>query len=186
MRKSITLPLRASLFCLGLLCGPLLAAEPAELFNADGYRQGQYRSPTPASVEGAETVDTPALQQLLRDEPQVVLIDVFRQQWLNERFIADRPAHTNLPGSAWLANTGDGSLEPRWQTYFEDNLARLSEQRKDRPLVFYCKSDCWLSWNAIKRARTLGYTRLYWYRDGTDAWQQAGMSLVPAEPVPMP
>jgi hypothetical protein len=30
-------------------------------------------------------------------------------------FIEDQP-HENLPGSHWLANTGDGELTPQWQT----------------------------------------------------------------------
>ncbi|WP_437880374.1 PQQ-dependent catabolism-associated CXXCW motif protein [Pseudomonas sp. LRF_L74] len=171
-----------ALLTLCLSASLALAAE-MPLFNADGYRQTQYRSPTPHDAEGATTLDTPALQALLRDNPRTLLIDVYRQQWLNDRFIAEQPPHANLPGSTWLANVGDGHLEPLWQAYFEDNLNRLSEQRKDRPLVFYCKSDCWLSWNAIKRARTLGYNALYWYRDGIDAWHQAGLPLQPAQAV---
>jgi hypothetical protein len=46
-----------------------------------------------------------------------VLIDVYRRQWLQGRFIEDQP-HANLPGSHWLANTGDGDLTPEWQSYF--------------------------------------------------------------------
>lgn len=185
MRKSIICLTRSTLLGLCLLSGTVAAAEPA-LFNADGYRQTQYRSPTPPTADGARTLDTASLQQLLREQPQTVLIDVFRQQWLNQRFIPDTPPHANLPGSLWLANVGDGSLEQQWQQYFEANLARVSGQRKERPLVFYCKSDCWLSWNAIKRARALGYTSLYWYRDGIDAWQQAGLPLHPAQPAALP
>ncbi|MGL4315455.1 MAG: PQQ-dependent catabolism-associated CXXCW motif protein [Pseudomonas sp.] len=185
MRKSIGNSAYILLLCLGLLARPLWADEPA-LFNAEGFRQAQYRSPTPAAAEGAQTLDTATLQKLLRDDPQVVLIDVFRQQWLNQRFVPDQPPHANLPGSAWLANTGDGRLEPRWADYLRSNLARLSAAQKHRALVFYCKSDCWLSWNAVKRAHTLGYTNLYWYRDGIDAWQQAGLPLQAAEPVALP
>ena len=29
-----------------------------------------------------------------------------------------------------------------------------------------------------KRAAALGYTRLYWYRDGIDAWRQAGLPWI--------
>jgi PQQ-dependent catabolism-associated CXXCW motif protein len=185
MRKSITRALHHLVLVLCLLPGLAAAAEPA-LFTADGYRQTQYRSPTPAHAEGATTLDTAGLQRLLREQPQTALIDVFRAQWLNQRFIADQPPHANLPGSLWLANTGDGELAPLWQNYLEQHLARLERQHPGRALVFYCKSDCWLSWNAIKRARALGYQRLYWYRDGIDAWQQAGLPLHPAEPAPLP
>ena len=44
--------------------------------------------------------------------------------------------------------------------------------------MFYCRSDCWLSWNAARRAHQLGYRQLYWYR--------AGLPLVPAQPAELP
>ena len=164
---------------------PAMAGSPVPLISPTGYRLSHYRSPTPASTEHARTLDTAALQQLLHEQPQTLLVDVYRRQWLNGQFIEDQP-HANLPGSVWLANTGDGELEPLWQSYFSNNLRRLSHGDLQQPLVFYCRSDCWLSWNAIKRAAALGYQNLYWYRDGIDAWEQAGLSLQPAQPQPFP
>lgn len=154
------------------------------LFSADGYRLSHYRSPTPLTHEHARTLDTVALQQLLREQPGTRLIDVFRQQWLHGQFIEDE-VHANLPNSLWLANTGDGELSPQWQNYFQRSLAQASQGNRAWPLVFYCRSDCWLGWNAVKRAHHLGYTNLYWYRDGIDAWQQAGLPLIPAQPLPL-
>jgi len=174
--------------CMALLApcmtSQALRAEDA-LFTAEGYRSGHYRSPTPASSEYAKTIDTAALQQLLQTQPQTRLIDVYRQPWLHGRFIAEEP-HANLPGSLWLANSGDGVLTPQWLDYFSRNLQQASQGDKGWPLVFYCRSDCWLSWNAAKRAHQLGYLNLYWYRDGIDAWQQAGLPLVPAQPQALP
>ncbi|AOE85392.1 PQQ-dependent catabolism-associated CXXCW motif protein [Pseudomonas sp. TCU-HL1] len=173
------------LTCLTLAL-PLLVAEAGEpLFSADGYRLARYRSPTPSEVDPARTLDTPQLQAQLRARPDTLLIDVYRRQWLQGQFIEDEP-HANLPGSLWLANTGDGQLTADWQDYFSRNLRQASQGRRDRPLVFYCRSDCWLSWNAVKRAAALGYTNLYWYRDGIDAWEQAGLPLQSARPVPFP
>ena len=154
------------------------------LFSADGYRLSHYRSPTPLTHEHARTLDTVALQQLLREQPGTRLIDVYRQQWLHGQFIEDE-VHANLPGSLWLANTGDGELNAQWQNYFQHSLAQASQGNRAWPLVFYCRSDCWLGWNAVKRAHHLGYTNLYWYRDGIDAWQQAGLPLLPAQPLPL-
>ncbi|WP_439889077.1 PQQ-dependent catabolism-associated CXXCW motif protein [Pseudomonas sp. MBLB4123] len=169
---------------LGLLLIPLAQAEPA-LFSAEGYRLGQYRSPTPATAEHARTLDTVALQRLLAEQPHTALIDTYRRQWLNGQFIEDE-VHANLPGSLWLANTGDGQLDDRWQAYFSHHLREASHGDKGWPLVFYCRSDCWLSWNAVKRAHRLGYGNLYWYRDGIDAWEQAGLPLLPAQPAALP
>ena len=39
-----------------------------------------------------------------------------------------------------------------------------------------------MSWNAVKRAASFGYTRLYWYRDGTDGWEAAQLPLAEATP----
>ena len=155
------------------------------LFSPDGYRIDLYRSPTPAQLQGATIVDTPTLQSLLEQNPRPVLIDVYRRQWLQGRFIEDQP-HENLPGSHWLANTGDGDLSPEWQGYFVRHLYTFTDGDLTRPLVFYCRSDCWLGWNATRRAHALGYKRLYWYRDGVDGWEQAGLPLHPATPEPLP
>ncbi|MDO7896988.1 PQQ-dependent catabolism-associated CXXCW motif protein [Pseudomonas citrulli] len=155
------------------------------LFSPQGYRVAQYRSPTPNTVEGAQTLDTPALQKLLQQDPSPVLVDVYRRPWLQGRFIDNEP-HANLPGSLWLANTGDGDLEPAWQDYFSRHLRDATAGRAEPPLVFYCRSDCWLSWNAVKRAAAMGYKHLYWYRDGLDAWEAANLPVQAARPEPFP
>ncbi|WP_366915224.1 PQQ-dependent catabolism-associated CXXCW motif protein [uncultured Pseudomonas sp.] len=165
-----------------LLTSTALAEAP--LFSADGYRLSHYRSPTPLSHDYARTLDTAALQQLLRERPETRLIDVYRRQWLHGQFIED-DLHANLPNSLWLANTGDGELAAQWQDYFREHLQQASQGNKAWPLVFYCRADCWLGWNAVKRAHHLGYSNLYWYRDGIDAWQQAGLPLLPAQPLPL-
>ena len=121
------------------------------------------------------------LQALLNQPRKPLLIDVYRRQWLQGRFIEDEP-HANLPGSHWLANTGDGELSVQWMDYFTRHLRHLSDGHLDQPTVFYCRADCWLSWNAAKRAHALGYSEVYWYRDGLDAWLAAGLPVSPAQP----
>jgi PQQ-dependent catabolism-associated CXXCW motif protein len=177
--------LRSSLAALSLGLLPGVAHAETALFSADGYRISLYRSPTPHQVEGAAIIDTVALQMLLTRTPRPVLIDVYRRQWLEGRFIEDQP-HENLPGSHWLANTGDGDLTPAWRDYFVRHLNTLSAGDLAQPLVFYCRADCWLSWNAVKRAAAMGYKSLYWYRDGLDAWQAANLPVAPAQPEPFP
>ena len=41
---------------------------------------------------------------------------------------------------------------------------------KSHPVIFYCRSDCWMSWNAAKRALSFGYTKVYWFAEGIDGW----------------
>lgn len=182
MKYCLALPKLLILMASLLLTSTALAEAP--LFSADGYRLSHYRSPTPLSHDYARTLDTAALQQLLRERPETRLIDVYRRQWLHGQFIED-DLHANLPNSLWLANTGDGELAAQWQDYFRKHLQQASQGNKAWPLVFYCRADCWLGWNAVKRAHHLGYSNLYWYRDGIDAWQQAGLPLLPAQPLPL-
>jgi rhodanese-related sulfurtransferase len=43
-----------------------------------------------------------------------------------------------------------------------------------------------MSWNAAKRALSLGYSNVAWYRDGTDGWSASGLPLENATPEPRP
>lgn len=183
MKHCLTLSTGLSLIACLLLAAP--AQAETALFSEDGYRLSHYRSPTPTHTEYAHTLDTPAVQRLLNEQPQTQLIDVYRRPWRHGRFIEDE-VHANLPGSLWLANTGDGELSSQWQDYFSHHLQQASHGDKGWPLVFYCRADCWLGLNAVKRAHTLGYRNLYWYRDGIDGWQQAGLPLVRAQPLVLP
>jgi PQQ-dependent catabolism-associated CXXCW motif protein len=72
------------------------------------------------------------------------------------------------------------------ERYFRDNLARLSQGDKARAMLFYCQANCWMSWNAAKRAISYGYSRVYWYPEGTDGWAAAGLPTETGEPVPLP
>lgn len=152
-----------------------------------GLKLDHYRSPTPACVPNASTLTTPELQALLASE-QALLIDVqavylrddkeFGATWLvNE-------AHESLPQSRWLPNVGYGVLEPKIETWFKAQLAKLTQHDLHKPLVFYCVADCWMSWNTVQRVRDYGYTRVYWYKDGIDGWKEAGLPLVSSEPLP--
>ena len=185
LRTCLLLPLLVLCALLGNATAATQTSDEPALFSADGYRLDRYRTPPPASVDGARTIDTAALQQLLASEPQTLLIDVFRRPWLHGQFVGEE-AHENIPGSLWLANVGEGAAQSLWLDYFEHYLQQASGGDRARPIVIYCKSDCWLSWNASKRAAALGYTRLYWYRDGVDAWRQAGLPLRAATPEPLP
>ncbi len=70
------------------------------------------------------------------------------------------------------------------EDYFRSNLERVTGGDRNRALVFYCLKDCWMSWNAGKRALGLGYAHVAWYPDGTDGWKAAGLPLQETAPVP--
>jgi PQQ-dependent catabolism-associated CXXCW motif protein len=88
------------------------------------------------------------------------------------------PSRDTIPGAAWLPNVGLGELAPETDRYFRDNLDRLVGGDTARPVVFFCQSDCWMSWNAARRAITeYGFGEVLWYPHGTDGWEAAGLPL---------
>jgi PQQ-dependent catabolism-associated CXXCW motif protein len=90
----------------------------------------------------------------------------------------------SIAGAHWLPNVGYGVLSPQFEDYFRTRLEQLTGGDRAKPVVFFCLKDCWMSWNAAKRARAWDYTTVVWFRDGTDGWQDAGRELVKVEPVP--
>lgn len=150
-----------------------------------GYRMEDYRAPVPAGLPGATTLDTEALRALAADE-DVVLIDVLPSPPRPEGRDGDAawmpPRHDSLPGSVWLPNVGYGALSEGQADYFRSHLEQLTGGDRERALVFYCQPDCWMSWNAAKRALEWGYRRIYWYPEGTEGWRSAGLPLEPVAP----
>jgi len=156
-----------------------------ELFSIDGYRLIRYRAPTPLHAPYATTLNTTELQQL-RHSRNVSLIDVQPIPWKAGKFIEKAPRQ-HIPGSFWLPNVGQGELADSWRDYFNRQLVAITQGNKQHPLVFYCRADCWMSWNAVKRAyEELGYQKLYWYRDGVDGWSDAELPMENASPIPYP
>ena len=84
----------------------------------------------------------------------------------------------------WLPNTGFGVLPVPEESYLQDNLRRLTGGDAATPVVFFCEADCWMSWNAARRAVSWGYTAVIWYPHGTDGWAEAGLPLAETTPEP--
>ena len=153
-----------------------------------GYRMGHYRAPTPDSIKGAIRITTLELEKML-NKPDVVLIDVMAHigaGWdpLSGEWLISKP-RLHIPQSTWLPDVGAGSLSPELTKYFKSNIHRLTNGKKSRPLVIYCQSDCWMSWNAVRRLADWGYDNLFWYPEGHDGWLEANHNLVNAAPIPL-
>ena len=149
----------------------------------------EYRTPTPATLRGATTVDAEQLHALLEHEA-AALIDVLPLMRKPPDFppggLWRPPTRRNLPGSVWLPNVGDGDISPEFEEYLIENLERLTLQSKQSAFVFYCLRNCWMSWNAAKRALVMGYRNVYWFPGGTDEWKLMGYPLEVSKPVQMP
>ncbi len=161
-------------------------AEQQHHMSDDGYRESRFRAELPAAHPEAATLDTEALQQLMETR-RPVLIDVMPMMILERPELhAGLPPGTprvSLPGAVWLPNVGLPALDEELNRYFCGHLQALTGGDRDRPVVFFCISDCWMAWNAARRASRYGHRAVYWYRDGTDAWADDGRptELVKAE-----
>ena len=170
------------------LGGLLVLAASAEVPEPDGYRLGNYDAVVPDTLTGATVVDAQGVARL-RDQAGAVLIDVIpeqrRPESLPENQLWIPAAHRTVPGALWLPGVGYGQLSDAAQRYFLDHLDTASRGNKARPLVFFCRANCWMSWNAAKRALNHGYTNVYWYPEGIEGWFEAGFDYAPvAAPAP--
>ncbi|MBO0710603.1 MAG: PQQ-dependent catabolism-associated CXXCW motif protein [Acetobacteraceae bacterium] len=154
-----------------------------------GYRMEDYRAPTPATLHGASLLTVEQAHALWQAH-EATFIDVLprppRPVGLPASTIWRPKPRADLPGSLWLADTGYGALAPATEQYFERGLEKATDGDRNRMVVFYCLKDCWMSWNAAKRALSLGYTRVGWFPEGTDGWATHDFPLEPREPEPRP
>ncbi len=166
-----------------LLAGAVAAAEP----EPAGYRMDAYRAPVPETLAGAEVIDSDRAHALW-EAREAAFVDVLpqapRPAGLSEGTVWHQPPRYSIPGATWLPNTGYGELAAPEMDYFRQGLAEVSGGDKAQPLVIFCRAECWMSWNAAKRALEEGYTQVIWYPDGTDGWIEAGYPTKKAEPAP--
>lgn len=178
---------------LSLSGGSLSTASAVEITGsnfdpATGYRIKHYRAVLPEEVPGGTTIGTEQVEKLFK-AGGTIFLDVmpstgagFSPKTGKWRLAKKRE---NIPGSVWLPDVGRGKLQPALQHYFEDNLRELTGGNKSKQILIYCQSDCWMAWNAVRRASELGYQNIYWYPHGTDAWKDWDNPTAPANPVPV-
>ena len=179
MRRRVAAALVAA-----VLAAPALAQQP-EPFEPEGYRTDNYRAPVPATLAGARVLTTAEAEAIWRDKSGA-FIDVMprapKPKNLPQGTVWRDAPRFDIPGSIWLPDTGYGTLPPAMDDYFRRGLERASHGSKSALLVIYCLADCWMSWNAAKRAMAYGYTDVAWYPQGSDGWAKAGLPLEPATP----
>lgn len=137
-------------------------------------RQAPYSAPTPTRIPEGRVVRTAELMLMTQSSPPPVLIDV-----------AAGEGHDTLPGAVWIPGAGRGdNFIDTTQAELSVLLAGLTAGNRDRALVFFCvNAQCWLSFNAARRAIAAGYREVYWYRGGYAAWKAAGLPLVPIQTI---
>jgi PQQ-dependent catabolism-associated CXXCW motif protein len=126
--------------------------------------QASLHGPTPTRIPGGQVITTDRLLTLYQQGAQNGLL-VFH-------VLGPGPTLPYAQNAAPASQPG--SFDDQTQQQFGQYLQQVTQGNKSRPLVFYCQStQCWMSYNASLRAIRLGFSQVYWYRGGIEAWQQA-------------
>ncbi len=151
------------------------------------YREDEYRAPVPATLAGATVVST-AEAHALWESGGAVFIDVLprppKPANLPEGTVWNEKPRISIERAIWLPNTGYGKLADITLAYFRDGVEKATGGDRTKPLLFFCLPDCWMSWNAARRALELGYGKVYWYPEGSEGWAAAGHPTVRLQPEP--
>lgn len=141
----------------------------------EDYETEHYRGPVPVSLKGATVVDADAAYALWKTG-RVAFVDVLprapKPENLPEGTIWRDKPRFSIPEAIWLPNVGYGALADVTHEYFKAGLSKATGGDSDHPVVFFCLDECWMSWNAAKRAvEEYGYSNVFWFPEGTDGWE---------------
>jgi TolB-like protein/tetratricopeptide (TPR) repeat protein len=121
---------------------------------------------TPLTVPGARTVRTDELAHMLDPDTRPVVIDPATHYW-----------GRSLPGAVAVSKAGlAGSQDDRIQERLRDRMKELTSGDIARPIVAIgWNSESFDGYNLALRLVALGYSNVYWYRGGREAWEVAGL-----------
>lgn len=129
---------------------------------------------TPMTAPDATTIRTAELQRLLVDRKPIV-IDPSEFSW-----------GRSVPGAIGLMRAGmGGSTSDAVQDRLRSKMRELTKGDLSTPIVAVgWNSERFDGRNLALRLAALGYTHVYWYRGGREAWEVAGLpetELTPQE-----
>ena len=122
---------------------------------------------TPTSVPGATTITTDQMVRLLESKPLVLTTAV---------------GNPTIPGAILFDLPNSGSLTDEWQTALGKLMDLVAKGDKQRPVVTFAYTmNRWPSRNLALRLVALGFTNVYWYRGGLEAWNAHDLPKAPAD-----
>jgi len=161
------------------IAGPAVK-EPA------GYWMGASHGPVTTTLSGGTVIHTRKLAALLQ-AGGVLVIDVSDAPRRPANMAADAVwlplPHPVIPGALWIPGAGQGAIAAPVDKLYREHLALGTDNDPAHRLVIYCHRNCWLSWNAAKRAISYGYRNVYWFPDGMEGWRAAGLPTANADPL---
>ncbi len=150
-----------------------------------GYRLELYDDTVPSTLTGATRVTAIDVVEL-QSTQDVLIVDVIPEHRRPENLPEDQHwfpvSHEGVQGALWLPDVGYGVLSDTTEQYFKHHLELATGADTHKPIVFYCRINCWMSWNAAKRALSYGYTNVYWFADGIDDWKFEGLNTQVLKP----
>jgi adenylate cyclase len=145
------------------LAGERDHAEEEEDFGvaADSILHSDFAGLTPTSAPGVTTIRTADLARLLA-QTRPIVIDTVSYSW-----------GRSLPEAVGLSNAGlGGSYTDATQDHLRSKLHQLTAGDLSRPVVAVgWNSERFDGRNLALRLTALGYTQVYWYRGGREAWE---------------
>ena len=132
---------------------------------SDGELHHEYFGLTPTTAPGARTIRTGDLVSFLAEREPIV-IDPMTYFW-----------GRSIPGAVGLKHAGaGGSLSGSGQDRLRRKMAELSGGDLSKPIVAVgWNSERFDGRNLALRLVAMGYTKVYWYRGGREAWEVAGL-----------
>jgi TolB-like protein/DNA-binding winged helix-turn-helix (wHTH) protein len=131
----------------------------------DAQLHSNFAGLTPTAVPGAVTILTKDLVALLA-EVRPVVIDTVSYSW-----------GRSIPGAVGLSHSGvGGSFTDAVQDRLRNKMRALTSGNVSRPIVAVgWNSERFDGRNLALRLAALGYTQVYWYRGGREAWEVNGL-----------
>jgi hypothetical protein len=131
--------------------------------SADGSLHSEIAGRTPTEAPGARTIRTAELVTFLADARPLV-IETASNSW-----------GRSIPGAVGLRFSGlGGDFADEAQDRLRRKMIELTGGDLNRPVVAVgWNSEHFDGRNLALRLAALGYTRLYWYRGGREAWEVA-------------
>jgi len=168
-----------------LLLWSCLAVGAGVVAEPQGYWEGNVDAPTPATLQGGRVIHVAGVEELLR-QGKAVVIDVSNTPRRPTELAPGAPwlpvPHRAIPDALWLPGVGVGAPTRQVDDFYRDRLERATAGNVQAPLIVYCHANCWLSWNAAKRAIGYGYRRVFWFPEGIEGWTAAGRQTKVAAP----
>ena len=119
---------------------------------------------TPASLEGATSINADQVKQML--DKGVPVIDAR---------VANEYVESHIKGAKNVPYKEKSAKAPNFDASQDSfDLTKLPSD-KNAPIVFYCNAgECWKSYKASVVAIQAGYKKVNWFRGGIPEWKSKG------------